>query len=270
MPAPQGGGMIKAAWFRTYTANERPALFDRIVQSWDTANKATELSDFSVCTSWGIAGKDLYLLHVLRRRMEFPELKRAVLEQAAAFNANVVLIEDKASGTQLIQELVELGLHAVTRYQPQSDKIMRSRSCRTATPVASGEALLRREHARPDRNDRERLCPPAQGDRLACGIPARADGLPGRQIRRPGRLDRPAARLAQAGRPRARRHLPILQGARPSAAHRPAGAAIGDGQEAGPPPVVSRREPDGTVEVSEADAQPLLRAGWLRADAGGL
>jgi predicted phage terminase large subunit-like protein len=99
--------------------------FDRVVQSWDTANKASELSDFSVCTSWGIKGKDLYLLHVLRRRMEYPELKRAVREQCEAFAASVVLIEDKASGTQLIQELIEQGLHAVTRYQPQSDKVMR-------------------------------------------------------------------------------------------------------------------------------------------------
>jgi predicted phage terminase large subunit-like protein len=124
-PAPQGGGMVKAAWFRRYMASERPELFDRVVQSWDTANKATELSDFSVCTSWGIAGKELYLLHVLRRRMEYPELKRAVCEQAQAFAADVVLIEDKASGTQLIQELVTAGLHAVTGYKPQSDKIMR-------------------------------------------------------------------------------------------------------------------------------------------------
>ena len=46
----------------------------------------------------GIKGKDLYLLHVLRR-MEYPELKRAVHEQAQAFGASVVLIEDKASGT---------------------------------------------------------------------------------------------------------------------------------------------------------------------------
>ena len=61
----------------------------------------------------GIKGKDLYLLHVLRRRMEYPELKRAVREQCQAFAASVVLIEDKASGTQLIQELVEQGLHAV-------------------------------------------------------------------------------------------------------------------------------------------------------------
>ena len=36
-----------------------------------------------------------------------------------------MLIEDKASGTQMIQELVQQGLHAVTRYQPQADKIMR-------------------------------------------------------------------------------------------------------------------------------------------------
>jgi predicted phage terminase large subunit-like protein len=124
-PSPQGGGMVKAAWFRSYAPNERPEKFDRIVQSWDTANKASELSDFSVCTSWGIKGKDLYLLHVLRKRMEYPELKRAVREQCEAFEASVVLIEDKASGTQLIQELVGQGLHAATRYQPQSDKIMR-------------------------------------------------------------------------------------------------------------------------------------------------
>jgi phage terminase large subunit-like protein len=59
--------MVKAAWFPIYLANERPEKFDRVVQSWDTANKAGELSDFSVRTSWGIKGKDLYLLHVLRK-----------------------------------------------------------------------------------------------------------------------------------------------------------------------------------------------------------
>jgi len=39
--------------------------------------------------------------------------------------ASVVLIEDKVSGTQLIHELIAEGLHTVTRYQPQADKIMR-------------------------------------------------------------------------------------------------------------------------------------------------
>jgi hypothetical protein len=72
------------------------------------------------CTTWGIKGKDIYLLHVLRRRMEYPGPKRAVREQCQAFDASVVLVEDKASGTQLIQELVAEGLHAVTRSQLQS------------------------------------------------------------------------------------------------------------------------------------------------------
>ena len=111
-PAPLGGGLVKAEWFKHYAEKDRPESFDRIVQSWDTANKATELSDFSVCTTWGIKGKNLYLLNVLRKRLEYPALKRAVREQQSLFHANVVLIEDKASGTQLIQELIVEGCGA--------------------------------------------------------------------------------------------------------------------------------------------------------------
>ena len=57
--------------------------------------------------------------------MEYPELKREVRAQYERFGPNVVLIEDKASGTQLIQELIAEGLYAVTRYRPQTDKVMR-------------------------------------------------------------------------------------------------------------------------------------------------
>jgi phage terminase large subunit-like protein len=110
----------------------------RIVRSRDTACKATELSDFSVCTSWGISGKDLYLIDVLRRRMEYPELKRAVRAEYERWRSGVVLIEDKASGTQVIQELIADGLYAVARYSRN-----RTRS-RASTP---------------DRDDRKRLCP---------------------------------------------------------------------------------------------------------------
>jgi hypothetical protein len=120
-----GGGLVKAEWLKRYRDSDQPERFDRIVQSWDTANKATELSDFSVCTTWGVKGKDLFLLGLFRRRLEYPELKRAVREQQSVFGANKVLIEDKASGTQLIQELIADGCHGVTRYQPTCDKIMR-------------------------------------------------------------------------------------------------------------------------------------------------
>ena len=130
-PAPLGGGLVKAEWFQRYRETELPERFDRIVQSWDTANKVTELSDFSVCTTWGLKGKHLFLLALFRRRLEYPALKRAVLEQQSLFEASVVLIEDKASGTQLIQDLIADGCHGVTRYHPEGEKTMRMHS-RTA------------------------------------------------------------------------------------------------------------------------------------------
>jgi predicted phage terminase large subunit-like protein len=124
-PAPIGGGIVKAGWFKTYTPNELPPKFEMVFQSWDTANKPTELSDYSVCITWGVKEKHIYLLHVLRRRMGYPALKRAVAEQAEAFHPKEIIIEDKASGTQLIQELVHEGVHGVRRYEPTMDKIMR-------------------------------------------------------------------------------------------------------------------------------------------------
>ena len=42
-PSPQGGGMVKATWFRRYAPNERPEEFDRVVQSWD--NQFMDMSD---------------------------------------------------------------------------------------------------------------------------------------------------------------------------------------------------------------------------------
>jgi predicted phage terminase large subunit-like protein len=80
----------------------------------------------------GVKGRNLYLLEVLRRRLDYPDLKRAVLDQQARWRPQVVLIEDRASGTQLIQELVAEGLYAVTRYRPQADKVMRMHA-QTAT-----------------------------------------------------------------------------------------------------------------------------------------
>jgi predicted phage terminase large subunit-like protein len=127
-PAPLGGGMVEAEWFKTYTAADVPEKFEMILQSWDTANKATELSDYSVGTTWGIKEKHIYLLNVCRKRLGYPELKRAVRVQAEAFHPATVLIEDRASGTQLIQELISEGLHAVKKYEPTMEKIMRMHS----------------------------------------------------------------------------------------------------------------------------------------------
>ena len=139
-PAPLGGGLVKAEWFKTYGAADVPEKFEMIFQSWDSANKPTELSDYSVCTTWGVKEKHVFLLHVFRKRLGYPELKRAVREQALAFSPQTILIEDKASGTQLIQELVSEGMHEIKKYEPSMDKIMRMNS--VTTTIENGFAHL--------------------------------------------------------------------------------------------------------------------------------
>lgn len=92
-----------------------------------TAIKSGELNDYSVCTTWGVVAGKYYLLDVFRRRLEYPDLKRAVWEQARRYRHPKVLIEDKGSGTQLIQELKRKGLLFVRAYEPPTgaDKVMR-------------------------------------------------------------------------------------------------------------------------------------------------
>ncbi len=124
-PSPLGGGMIKHDWFKTYAAYEKPKDFELIFQSWDTANKSTELCDYSVCTTWGVSNGHLYLLDVTRKRLDYPELRREAKQLAAQYGVKIILIEDRGSGTCLIQDLIADRVYGVTRYDPKLEKIMR-------------------------------------------------------------------------------------------------------------------------------------------------
>lgn len=109
-PAPREGGIVKVQWlgsrYRILPLREGPKIeVRRVVQSWDTAKKADERNDYSVCTTWFETDTHHYLVDVYRKKLEFPELKRAVTDQAAKWNPQAVLIEDAASGTSLIQQL---------------------------------------------------------------------------------------------------------------------------------------------------------------------
>jgi predicted phage terminase large subunit-like protein len=139
-PSPLGGGMVKRNWFRFYEPGSEPVKFESILQSWDTANKSTELSDYSACTTWGWKSSKFYLLNVHRQRLDYPYLKRAVRDLAEEYRPRNILIEDKASGTQLIQELRVEGFLQVTPYEPTMDKIMRMNS--VTSIIESGRVYL--------------------------------------------------------------------------------------------------------------------------------
>ena len=127
-PTPPGGALVKEAWFQRYEPGSEPGRFSLVAQSWDTANKAGELNDYSVCTTWGVKGHDdaIYLLDVYRKKVGFPELKRAVIEQYRKCKPRWLIIEDKASGTQLLQDLKrEIPVLKPYDPPPSTDKTIR-------------------------------------------------------------------------------------------------------------------------------------------------
>jgi phage terminase large subunit-like protein len=104
-PIPVSGNLVKREWLRFYNPEELPRRFLRTVQSWDTASKTSELNDYSVCTTWGADLQNYYLIDVFRARLNYPDLKRAIIAQLEKFRPREIVIEDKSSGTQLIQDL---------------------------------------------------------------------------------------------------------------------------------------------------------------------
>lgn len=101
-PTPDGGLIWRREWFRPYRA--LPTLA-RVIQTVDTAFKTGVASDYSVIATWGATPTDYYLVDVWRARVEFPDLKRAIVAQAAKHQPDAIYIEDAASGQSALQEL---------------------------------------------------------------------------------------------------------------------------------------------------------------------
>lgn len=118
------GTIFKRDWFRHYS--QPPEKFNRIVQSWDTGFKTGQANDYSVCTTFGETSNGLYLLSLFRRKIEFPELKRQVALQADLWRPSEILVEDKASGQSLIQELKLSTSHPVIPVKVDRDKETRA------------------------------------------------------------------------------------------------------------------------------------------------
>ncbi|MDX8383813.1 MAG: phage terminase large subunit, partial [Ghiorsea sp.] len=125
-PTPKDGGMFKKPWLSRYS--ERPAKRDtiRIVQSWDTAYKAAQINDPSCCTTWAETADGYYLLHNHTERMEYPKLKASAKALADEWQPDALLIEDKASGQSLIQELKGETSHPIIAIKPDGDKESRA------------------------------------------------------------------------------------------------------------------------------------------------
>jgi predicted phage terminase large subunit-like protein len=142
-PVPQGGAIIKCDWLQYYDEHELPSSFEYILQSWDTASKEHHFANYSVCTTWGMKNKKLFLLDVFRARLEYPALKKAALEQYRKFKPNEVVVEDKSSGMALIQDLKDSQIYCIKAIKPEGDKL--TRFFAQAGLFESGTVLLPRK-----------------------------------------------------------------------------------------------------------------------------
>lgn len=128
-PTAKGGGLIKSEWFGEY--KELPVMKWRAVYG-DTAQKTKEVNDFSVFEHWGL-GVDgyMYLIDMIRGKWEADELKRRAIafwnscKQLKNGPLRHMAIEDKASGTGLIQSIRKDALCPVKAIQRDKDKYTR-------------------------------------------------------------------------------------------------------------------------------------------------
>jgi len=145
-PQPEGGGIIKTAWFKSYEDEDLPATFSRVVQIWDTAHKEKQRHDRSACLTIGQANnpRRYYLLDLYVARLTFPDLNRAAEAQYDKWEPDRVVIEDKSSGISLIQQLRRDTKVPIRAVKAIDDKVTRAH---TVTGVMEAGQVLIPRHA---------------------------------------------------------------------------------------------------------------------------
>ena len=133
-PTGDMAAILKREWWNMWEKDDIPPL-EYVMQSYDTAYSKKETSDFSAITTWGVfypkegGPPNIILCDAKRGRWDFPDLRRRALEEYKYWEAECVLIEAKASGMPLTQELRNMGI-PVMNYTPSrgNDKFTRVNS----------------------------------------------------------------------------------------------------------------------------------------------
>lgn len=140
-PVATGGNIIKQDWIGYFDElpSQRPKS---IIQSWDMAFKGGKDNAYNVCQTWFEYENGYYLVDVFREQMDFPQAKSMVVAKDSEFDAQKVLVEDKANGTPIMQELkIQTKINFVA-IVPKGDKIERAHSC--SPTFESGNVYIKR------------------------------------------------------------------------------------------------------------------------------
>ena len=142
-PTAEEGAIIKKEWWNKWEKDSIPPV-SYIMQSYDTAFSKKETADYSAITTWGVfqpkeGGPDnIILMDAKRGRWDFPELKSNAMEEYNYWEPDMVLIEAKASGTPLTDELRTMGI-PVVNYTPSKGRDKHTRMHMVAPIFESGK-----------------------------------------------------------------------------------------------------------------------------------
>jgi predicted phage terminase large subunit-like protein len=133
-PTGEESAIIKREWWRKWEGDEVPNL-SYVIQSYDTAFSKRETADYSAITTWGVFYPEesgipaLILLDSKKGRWDFPQLKQIAFDEYKFWDPDTVIVEAKASGTPLTQEMRQMGI-PVVNFTPSrgNDKITRVHS----------------------------------------------------------------------------------------------------------------------------------------------
>lgn len=143
-PTLEEGNILKSSWWKRWP-NEKPPACRYVFMSMDTAYSTKEQADYSAITTWGVFTNEyedppqpnLMLLGAQKGRWDFPELRKRTMDLYRFYQPDVILIEKKASGQSLIQELRAIGI-PVMEYNPDKDKVARAYA---ASPMFHAERV---------------------------------------------------------------------------------------------------------------------------------
>ena len=131
-PTAENSAIVSRKMWRIWPGEDPPRC-DYVIQSWDTAFEVKNNSDYSACTTWGVFYNEeehdapqLILLDAFKERMTFPDLKATALKHYKEWEPDAFIVEKKAAGAPLIQELRATGI-PVQEFSPSrgNDKLVR-------------------------------------------------------------------------------------------------------------------------------------------------
>jgi predicted phage terminase large subunit-like protein len=130
-PVSEEGALLKREWWQIWEKEESPSC-EFIIMSLDAAQEANTRADYNALTTWGVffneetKNYNIILLNAIKQRLEFPDLKKMVLEEYKEWQPDAFIVEKKSNGSALYQEMRRMGI-PVGEFTPGKgqDKIAR-------------------------------------------------------------------------------------------------------------------------------------------------